>query len=425
MADQTGGATRLQTSITTGVPGPGDPFLLGVNYWPRRKAMYFWTQFDPGEVRDEFALIKDVGIRVVRFFLRWEDFQPEADRIDPRQIRNLEAVAQTASDVGVLLEPTLFNGHMSGPNWSPAWLLSDQPAVPGDRPLIVGGRVVDRRVRNVYVDPFAIAAEERIVRAAAGALSGHPAVWAWSLGNEPDLFCRPPTAEDGAAWTARITNLIHEIDPAHPVTIGLHTASIENQVGLRVDQLAEGTDFSVMHGYSIYAGWAKEPLDSDVVPYANALTAALAGRPVLFEEYGLCTAQPGQPSHYEAYPVQGRGQYRQFFPSEEDGARYYEQVLQKLVKVGALGAFGWCFADYIPELWDRPPCDQFIHERFFGFVRPDGSLKPHAEVIRRFAQSKPIVQAPEVEVKLDVSADEYYQEPSTHLRRLFKGFGVP
>ena len=424
MADQTGGATRLRTRITTGVPKIGDPFLLGVNYWPRRKAMYFWTDFDQGEVRDEFALIRDVGIRVVRFFLRWEDFQPAPDRIDPRQIRNLETVAQTASDVGVLLEPTLFNGHMSGPNWSPTWLLSDEPANPGDRPLIAGGRVVDRKVRNVYVDPFAIEAEERIVRAAVGALSGHPAIWAWSLGNEPDLFCRPPTAEDGAAWTARITNLIHEIDPAHPVTIGLHTASLEHQVGLRVDQQAEGTDFSVMHGYSIYAGWAKEPLDSDVVPFANALTAALAGRQVLFEEYGLCTAQPGQPSHYETYPVQGRGQYRQFFPSEEDGARYYEQVLRKLVKVGALGAFGWCFADYIPELWDRPPCDQFIHERFFGFVRPDGSLKPHAEVIRRFAASNPVVQAPEVEVKLDVSADEYYQEPGGHLRRLFKGFGV-
>ena len=45
--------------------------------------------------------------------------------------------------------------------------------------------------------------------------------------------------------------------------------SLEHQVGLRVDQLAEGTDFSVMHGYSIYADWAKEPLDSDVVPFAQ------------------------------------------------------------------------------------------------------------------------------------------------------------
>jgi hypothetical protein len=27
------------------------PFRLGVNYWPRRKAMAWWSAFDAGEVR--------------------------------------------------------------------------------------------------------------------------------------------------------------------------------------------------------------------------------------------------------------------------------------------------------------------------------------------------------------------------------------
>jgi hypothetical protein len=96
MADQTGGATRLQTSITTGVPKPGDSFLLGVNYWPRRKAMYFWTQFDPVRGRDG-SPHQDAG-SVVRFFLRWEAFQPAlTDR--PTADRKLGTVAQVASDV--------------------------------------------------------------------------------------------------------------------------------------------------------------------------------------------------------------------------------------------------------------------------------------------------------------------------------------
>jgi len=33
----------------------GETFTLGVNYWPRRKAMYWWSQLKAGEVRDEFA----------------------------------------------------------------------------------------------------------------------------------------------------------------------------------------------------------------------------------------------------------------------------------------------------------------------------------------------------------------------------------
>ena len=410
-------------SQSHGIPRPGEPFLLGVNYWPRRKAMYWWRNFDPGEVREEFAIIRDVGIGYVRLFLLWEDFQPEPARVDPERVRDLQTVADVAADVGLRIEPTLFCGHMSGPNWAPSWLLSDQPAVPGSRPLVSGGRVVDRAIRNIYVDPSVIAAEELLVRTVAQRLAGHPALWAWSLGNEPDLFCEPPTPADGKAWVDRMVRLIHEVDPGRPVTIGLHTASLERDVGLRVDQMAEVTDFSVMHAYSIYAPWAKHPLDSDVVPFANALTAALAGRPVLFEEYGLCTAAPGQPSHYETYPIQGR-ERKQFFASEEDGAQYYRDVLGKLLRVGSSGAFGWCFADYAPELWNRPPCDQFIHERFFGLVRPDGRLKPIADVIKAFAATNPVVQPQAVRVELGASPDEYYEEPGSHLRRLFAGFHV-
>jgi hypothetical protein len=31
------------------------PFTLGVNYWPRRKAMYWWSQFEADEVREEYS----------------------------------------------------------------------------------------------------------------------------------------------------------------------------------------------------------------------------------------------------------------------------------------------------------------------------------------------------------------------------------
>lgn len=406
-----------------GVPQVGDPFLFGVNYWPRRKAMYWWKDFDAAEVREEFALIRDVGIGYVRFFMLWEDFQPTPETVSPEALKNLHTVADIAAEFGLKLEPTLFTGHMSGPNWAPTWLMSDKPAVPGWRPVISGGAVDPRQIYNVYVTPWVVEAEERMVRAIVSELKGHPAVWAYSLGNEPDLFCHPPTHEDGKAWVKRIVDVIQDVEPDRPVTIGLHTASIEGEVGLRVNDLAEVTDFSVMHGYSIYAPWAKTPLDTDVVPFANALTAALAGRPCLFEEYGLCTAWPGQPSHYEEYPRIGQ-MTKQYFPSEEAGAEYYYHVMRKLHKTGALGAFGWCFADYVESLWDKPPCNEFIHERFFGLVRPDGSLKEIAKVIREFAATKPVIQPQSHKLDLGVTPEGYYANPGGNLRRLFKGFSV-
>jgi endo-1,4-beta-mannosidase len=108
--------------------------------------------------------------------------------------------------------------------------------------------------------------------------------------------------------------------------------------------------------------------------------------------------------------------------SEEDFAAYIEQVLPNLIEVGATGAVLWCYADYVPELWNRPPCYESRHERFFGLVRPDGSLKPHAEVIKRFAATKPIVQPARRTVTLDVSPESYYQDPLGHARRLYNNY---
>jgi endo-1,4-beta-mannosidase len=109
---------------------------------------------------------------------------------------------------------------------------------------------------------------------------------------------------------------------------------------------------------------------------------------------------------------------------EEAFARYVEAVLARLVDVGSTGAFMWCFADYEPGLWDRPPCDEggAKHERHFGLVRPDGSLKPHAEVIRAFAAANPIVVTPAKTVALDVTPDQYYVDPAAHARRLYQSW---
>ncbi len=57
-------------------------FSLGINYWPRRSAMAMWRRFDPGEIREDFARIAELGLDAVRFFLRWDDFQPQPDTID-------------------------------------------------------------------------------------------------------------------------------------------------------------------------------------------------------------------------------------------------------------------------------------------------------------------------------------------------------
>lgn len=400
------------------------PFVLGVNYWPRRKAMYWWSDFDEGEVREEFALLADLGMNIVRIFLLWDDWQPTPDTVDAGCLENLGKVCDIAAEHNLGLDVTFFTGHMSGPNWSPRWLL-DQDAPPASnyvKQVVSQGEIVSGYYRNPFHDPVALDAERLLLRTVVSRYKDHPGIWMWNLGNEPDLFALPQDAAAGQAWVREMTQLIKSIDPVHPVTCGLHAASLHEDNGLRVDQVYHETDVAVMHAYPMYLPWARHSLDPDLVPYTCAMVTALSGKPTLMEEWGGCTNSPGKESEIWEWTAYGEPR-TQFMASEEDFAQYVDAVLGKLVEVGATGALMWCYADYIPELWDKPPCAESRHERFFGLVRPDGSLKPHAEIIKRFAATKPTVNPnPSRTVTLDITPDEFYQNPTAHLIRLYEKY---
>jgi endo-1,4-beta-mannosidase len=384
--------------------------------------MYWWSDFDAGEVREEFSLICELGMGLVRIFLLWDDWQPAPDVVDADALRDLGQVMDIAADLGLRLDVTFFTGHMSGPNWAPSWmLLPDKPLPPRVKQLVSGSRVVDCGYRNPYTDPMVLAASELLLRTVVGRFHDHPAVGFWNLGNEPDLFAWPPDPTTGRAWTRRMAGIIRDIDADHPVTCGLHVDSLLRDNNLRVNDVFGEVDFAVMHGYPMYIPWARDPLDVDFVPCVCALTSALCGKPTLMEEFGGCTNAPGEPSAVWEWTAYGQPR-TQFMASEEALAGYLEGVLPRLVEVGATGAVLWCFADYAPELWDRPPCKESIHERFFGLVRPDGSLKPHAEVVRRFAATRPTVRAAQRQAALNVSPDEYYRDPSGYAMRFYEAF---
>jgi endo-1,4-beta-mannosidase len=393
-----------------------------VNYWPRRKAMYWWSQFEAAEVQEEFEIIGEIGLSLVRIFLLWEDWQPTPDAVSGTALDHLEQVCEIAAGLDLALEITFFTGHMSGPSWAPAWMLRpDEPVPPRVRQVVSGGKPVACGYANPFTDPVTLQAAELLLRTVVSRFKDHPAVGLWSLGNEPDLYAWPPSAASGRDWVRRMTALIRAIDANHPVTCGLHVANVVEDNGLRVHDVFGELDLPVMHGYPMYADWAQGPLDPEFVPFLCALTSALCGKPALMEEFGGCTVAPGEPSTVWRWTSYGKPR-RQFMASEEDLAGYYERVLPRLVEVGALGAVLWCYADYAPELYDRPPCDESWHERFFGLVRPDGSLKPHADVIRRFAAAGPTVKPAQRKVSLDISPDAYYEQPYSHAKQLYEVF---
>jgi endo-1,4-beta-mannosidase len=350
-------------------------FLLGVNYWPRRSAMYMWERFDLGEIREDMVRIKGLGLDLVRFFLRWDDFQPTPNRMDPMMLRRFDTMMQTIADAGLRAMPTLFCGHMSGVNWLPTWSLD--PDTPHGRFRTVShGTVSPNGIGDFYADPALLEAQELFARAVGERARDHPALYAWDLGNEFTNLREPQTPEDAAAWSARLTHALIETSGGI-VTGGLHGEDVERDRHLRPSSVAAPWAIATMHGYSVYAGFARDRLDTEVVPFYAQLIQSFTGKPLLFSEFGNPACTPGE---------QTIGSFECL--DEDEMAAYAYTVLVRLHAIGTIGAMWWCWSDYHNALYNVPPCDKAPHELHFGMIRADGTERPVARLLAQFAEQQ-------------------------------------
>jgi endo-1,4-beta-mannosidase len=358
--------------------------------------MWMWRRFDAGEIREDFGRIAALGFDAVRFFLRWDDFQPGPDHVDEGMLARLETVVGLAGGAGLRAMPTLFCGHMSGVNWLPGWTL-DAATPHGRFRTYVGDRESPRGIGDFYTGPL-LDAQLRFADVVGRRLRSHPAVIAWDLGNEFSNLREPRSTHDAAAWSARLTEAL-EVASGIPVTAGTHGEDLTRDRRLRLSSLCAPFAFATMHGYSVYSDFARDRNDAEVVPYLARLAASFSAKPLLFSEFGNPTCPPGKVSPYERVampdepphePVDPADPHRATYAclSEDEMAAYATRVLERLHADGRLGAYWWCWADYADELRETPPFDRAPHELSFGIVRSDGSEKPVARALCAFARER-------------------------------------
>ena len=51
-------------------------FQLGCNYWASHAGIYMWRSWDKQVVEQDLQRLQKCGIRVLRVFPLWSDFQP-------------------------------------------------------------------------------------------------------------------------------------------------------------------------------------------------------------------------------------------------------------------------------------------------------------------------------------------------------------
>jgi endo-1,4-beta-mannosidase len=259
--------------------------------------------------------------------------------------------------------------------------------------------VIGRSIGDFYVNPELLRAQVLFARRVGERVREHPALFAWDLGNEFSNIREPRRPQDAADWSLRLSNTLLEASGGF-VTGGMHGEDLEHDRNIRPSSISRPWTFPTMHGYSVYSAFARDRLDTNVVPFLCQLQASFTGKSVLFSELGNPQCPPGSSD------INGCACL-----DETEMALYGRGAIDRLHAHGALGAFWWCWADYDLALSQLPPFDRAPHELRFGIVRSDGSAKPVAQMLSQFAaEAREVVAMPP---SIAVEAEHYSGLPQS------------
>jgi endo-1,4-beta-mannosidase len=332
-----------------------------------------WRDFDAGLIYNDFSKAHEFNLKLIRFFLFWENFQPQPKVINQKQISNLNGVLTIADKLGIFVIPTVFVGHMSGPNWLPAWAMSRKENDTG-KVFVVAGQKSKYKPRNLYTDELMLGAEKFLFSEVVKKSQQHKSIYAWDFSNEIDNI-QDPTESEAESWEKEVLQTLKEIDSTHPITLGAH---IKERRGYGFPLKVMGlNDIVSVHSYPMYEG--RPATDSNHVLETIRL-AQTTNKPAILAEFGVATSTKNKE---EKIHLKWAGrEWDQPLVSEETQAIYLKETIQKARDAGCPAALVWCWSDYNQSLYNRLPFNYLVHERSFGLFRADGSPKPAATVLQ-------------------------------------------
>lgn len=412
-------------------------FSIGITYWPRRTAYAGWKAFDSSAARDELAHIADLGCDTVRICLFWEDFQPRPARINGRMMRALERTLDAAHTVRLRVAVVLFAGAMGGFIHLPSWATGISPGLdlaliarfgaPLETvtpPLFFDGRYRETPVRDIYGEPEQREAQHYLIREVIGYFSAHPAVSIWQIGYDLDRARTHRSAEEACDWLATLVEHARERG-ATRLVCATSPRALARRDTVRPEHMAELCDLVAIHTHPYEPLRVEIPWHIDYVTFLHALTASLAGKPVLVASLGLATQPEGKAS-WVADSAFGQP-IRAYLADEEQQATFLEAALNTLYHAGAMGVWLAAYADVPETLWEHAPFDRTKRERTLGVVRANGREKLAAYTLRSFAKRiRRAEQSPEpararvgVPATLDIDSESYWYNPAQSMRQLF------
>lgn len=367
---------------------------IGLHYWPLRKGLSLWREFDAGEVSEDFARMAEWGLSPVQISLLWEDFQPEPDRVDLRALDRLVKIAQMAMDCGLEILVAPFTGYFMGTLLLPPWMVV--PCVDGAAiPIRVGGLCIKASVRAPWDDPEVRSARARLLKELHCALRGHPTLRGWNLGHPTVDAVSTPAKEEILETMRELVEELRESEAARFIAFQIHVKDLEEDRGAGPHQIRETGAFPLVEAFFPRPDWSRG-VDDPLAPLFLAfLTRWLSGG--------------------EDFPVLELG-----FPKKGEAAedanidsavRYAQDALESLRRHTSTTVLWWPYGD--DPTASGPTAG-------FGLVDRWGRESPVLDVLRNLRGGGAV----EVLSRdwIDLDPEDYWKNPGEQIGRLYRRF---
>ena len=347
-------------------------FAVGCNYWASHAGTHMWRDWRPDIIEKDFQQLAANGIKVIRVFPLWPDFQPlrpiyagggtvkyvgwadeqplpptgvGASGLSEVQLQHFEVLVALAQKYQLKLIVGLITGWMSGQLYVP-------PALEGRDPL---------------TDAECLVWQQKFVTTFVHRLKSQPAILAWDFGNECNVMGKVDNHYQAYVWSALLAGAIRSEDQTRPVISGMHSLSAEDNAPWRIQDQAATTDVLTTHPYSLWTPYASQDGVNTMRTILHAaaetrLYGDIGGKPALTEETGIMGPMTG---------------------GEKEKAAFARTALFSNWVHDCQGTFWWCAYDQLSFAY--PPYNYSSVENELGLIREDRSPKPVLGELKAFS----------------------------------------
>lgn len=337
-------------------------FMIGCNYWDSASGTDMWKNWDESVVEQDLAALEKCGVKYLRVFPNWRDFQPvskllgckasfgeyvnsndesdlvhNASGINWEMIARFRRFAEIADAHGMKLNVGVLTGWMSGRLFKPQAIES----------------------KNAITDGEALMWTHRFIDAFVSSIKDIKNIVLWDLGNECNNLGVVDERWDAYAWTAFVRNAIRQADDKkRPIASGMHGLSANKDDPWTIADQGELCDMMTTHPYpSPSINGNIEPyngLRTTMLPTAQSVYySGLGGKPCMIQEQGVFSSTNG---------------------NREMAAQFLRVNVLSAWANDLTGYFWWCGTEH--TMLDKAPYTWSIMERQLGMLDINREPKP-------------------------------------------------